>query len=241
MNIQIFQSTDALCRAFTQWLKELLIEKGTITIALSGGSTPKSLFDYWAALPGGEIDWKRVKFFWGDERCVQPSHEESNFRMTKEHLFNRITVPEENIFRIQGENDPSEEAVRYGRLLQQELESENSIPTFDIVMLGMGDDGHTASIFPHQMELWDSETNCVAATHPVSGQQRVSLTGRVINAARNVAFLVTGSNKADKVQEIVSKPEVAEKKYPAARVQPESGNLYWFIDRQAALKLTSGD
>ncbi|QRX64560.1 6-phosphogluconolactonase [Dysgonomonadaceae bacterium zrk40] len=241
MNIQIFQSTDALCRAFTQWLKELLIEKGTITIALSGGSTPKSLFDYWAALPGGEIDWKRVKFFWGDERCVPPTHEESNYRMTKIHLFDRIAVPEENIFRMHGENDPSEEAVRYGRLLQQELESENSTPTFDIVMLGMGDDGHTASIFPHQMELWDSETNCVAATHPVSGQQRVSLTGRVINAARNVAFLVTGSNKADKVQEIVSKPEVAEKKYPAARVQPESGNLYWFIDRQAALKLTSGD
>jgi len=105
-------------------------------------------------------------------------------------------------------------------------------------MLGMGDDGHTASIFPHQMELWDSETNCVAATHPVSGQQRVSLTGRVINAARNVAFLVTGSNKADKVKEIVSDPEMAEKKYPAARVQPDSGNLYWFIDQQAAQKLT---
>lgn len=238
MNIQIFETTDALSRTFTELLKEVLTEKETVTIALSGGSTPKSLFDYWAALPEGEIDWKRVKFFWGDERCVPPTDEESNYRMTKEHLFDRITLPEENIFRMHGENDPSEEALRYDLLLQRELESENSIPTFDIVMLGMGDDGHTASIFPHQMELWENEANCVTATHPLSGQQRVSLTGRVINNARNVAFLVTGSNKADKVKEIVSNPELAEKKYPAARVQPESGNLYWFIDRQAAQELT---
>jgi 6-phosphogluconolactonase len=89
------------------------------------------------------------------------------------------------------------------------------------------------------MELWESDSNCIAATHPVSGQQRVSLTGRVINAARNVAFLVTGDNKADKVKEIVTRPEEAAKKYPAARVHPESGNLFWFLDQQAAQKLTN--
>ena len=161
--------------------------------------------------------------------------------MTKQHLFDFVSVPEENIFRIMGEEEASAEAARYGKLLQQELQSKSGVPLFDIVMLGMGDDGHTASIFPHQMELWESDANCVAATHPVSGQQRVSLTGRVINAAHNVVFLITGANKAEKVNEIFTRPEEAEKKYPTARVQPESGNLYWFMDQQAAQMLTTAD
>jgi len=239
MNIQIFNTTDELSRSFTEWLKGLLEEKREITIALSGGSTPKSLFDYWASLPEGEIEWEKIKFFWGDERCVSPYHEESNYKMTKQHLFVFVPVPEENIFRMMGENDPAAEADRYGELLQDELVNHRGVPVFDIVMLGMGDDGHTASIFPHQMALWESNASCVTATHPVSGQRRISITGKVINAARNVVFLVTGANKAEKVKEIVTLPEEAAKKYPAARVQPESGNLYWFMDQQASQKLTS--
>ena len=239
MDIQIFKTTDELNRSFTEWLKGLLEGEKELTVALSGGSTPKQLFDYWASLPEGEIDWRRIRFFWGDERCVPPDDDESNYKMTKEHLLDFVPVPDEHIFRMMGENDPAAEAERYGRLLQDKLVKEQGLPVFDIVMLGMGDDGHTASIFPHQMELWESDTNCVAATHPVSGQQRVSLTGRVINAARNVAFLVTGDNKADKVKEIVTRPEEAAKKYPAARVHPESGNLFWFLDQQAAQKLTN--
>ncbi|MFA5733783.1 MAG: 6-phosphogluconolactonase [Proteiniphilum sp.] len=239
--IQISHTAEELSRTFTEWFKEQLSEKESITIALSGGSTPTLLFDYWASLPEEEINWRKVKFFWGDERCVPPDYEESNYKMTKQHLFDFVSVPEENIFRIMGEEEASAEAARYGKLLQQELQSKNGVPLFDIVMLGMGDDGHTASIFPHQMELWESDANCVAATHPVSGQQRVSLTGRVINAAHNVVFLITGANKAEKVNEIVTRPEEAEKKYPAARVQPESGNLYWFMDQQAAQMLTTAD
>src|SRR5690554_7273750 len=102
--------------------------------------------------------------------------------MTKDHLFNFVSVPEKNIFRIQGENEVEAEAERYAAVLEQELESKNRIPVFDIMMLGMGDDGHTASIFPHEMPLWDSAKNCVAATHPVSGRKRVSVTGKIINA-----------------------------------------------------------
>ncbi len=239
--IQISHTAEELSRTFTEWFKEQLSEKESITIALSGGSTPTLLFDYWASLPEEEINWRKVKFFWGDERCVPPDHEESNYKMTKQHLFDFVSVPEENIFRIMGEEEASAEAARYGKLLQQELQSKNGVPLFDIVMLGMGDDGHTASIFPHQMELWESDANCVAATHPVSGQKRVSLTGRVINAARNVVFLITGANKAEKVNEIITRREEAAKKYPAARVQPESGNLYWFMDQQAAQMLTTAD
>ena len=237
MEIQIFSSLNELNKSFTEWFKEVDSSGKQITVALSGGSTPKSIFSYWSSLPEGEIDWTKIKFFWGDERCVAPEDSESNFKMTKEHLFNNINIPKENIFRIKGENNPTDEAKRYGELLNSELEQQNGTPVFDIVILGMGDDGHTASIFPHEIELWNNENNCVTATHPDSGQIRVSLTGKVINAAKNVVFLVTGSNKADKVKEIIEQPEVAEKKYPAALVQPDSDNLYWYLDEAAAAKM----
>lgn len=229
-NIQIYDSLDDLNSAFTEWLKERLAEKDQITIALSGGSTPKKLFDYWAKLPAGEIDWTKIMFYWGDERCVPPTNAESNYKMTKDHLFDHVVVPQENIFRIHGENDPQEEAKRYGALL----------PVFDIMMLGMGDDGHTASIFPHEMALWESKENCVVATHPETGQKRVSVTGKVINASTHVVFLVTGANKADKVKEVIGNPHQAQEIYPAARVQPASGNLTWFTDHDATRKLTGG-
>lgn len=238
MEIQIFATSQDLNQTFTKWLKEILNKKDKITLALSGGSTPKSLFDYWSELPESEIDWTKIKLFWGDERCVPPTDDESNFKMTNEHLFNNIQVPKENIFRIRGENNPDKEAEAYGNLLNHEVEVINGVPSFDIIILGMGDDGHTASIFPHEIELWNSGKNCVVATHPQTGQKRVSLTGKVINAAQNVAFLVTGENKADKLREIIEQPEKSEKKYPAALVQPESGNLLWFLDKKAAQKLT---
>lgn len=238
MDIRICKTPDDLSQSFTAWFEEILMQKEMVTVALSGGSTPRLLFDYWAGLPPGEIDWKKIKFFWGDERCVPPTDDESNYKMTKEHLFDFLPVSGENIFRILGENDPEAEARRYGDLLSIELESIHGIPSFDILMLGMGDDGHTASIFPHEIELWHHPANCVTATHPESGQIRVSLTGKVINAAQHVAFLVTGENKADKVAEIIGHPHRVEKKYPAALVQPDSENLIWFLDEKAAQRLT---
>ena len=234
MDIQIYNSLQSLNESFTEWFKEIIDENDYITVALSGGSTPKSLFNYWSTLPSGEINWNKVKFFWGDERCVPPNDSDSNYKMTKDHLFDNIEIPKGNIFRIMGENNPTEEAKRYSDLLNKELEVRNNVPTFDIVILGMGDDGHTASIFPHEIELWNSDYNCVAATHPDSGQKRVSITGKVINSAKNVAFLVTGDNKAEKVKEIIENPEESEKKYPAALVQPDSDNLCWYLDEKAA-------
>ena len=234
MEINIFKTKYALYQDFTGRLKEIVSGKEVVTVALSGGSTPKSLFDYWAQLPKGEIEWEKIKFFWGDERCVPPTNNESNYKMTKEHLFDFVVVPDKNIFRIWGENDPEWEAERYGKLLDRELETVNGVPSFDIMMLGMGDDGHTASIFPHGMApFWNSPENCVATIHPLSGQKRVSLSGKVINAAKNIFFLITGENKANKVKEIAEQPNQAREKYPAALVQPDSGNLYWFLDSEA--------
>lgn len=238
MKLNIFKTSQDLNHSFTEWLKDIISTKESVTIALSGGSTPKSLFSFWSELPEHEIDWTKIKFFWGDERCVPPSDNESNFKMTKEHLFDNITVPLKNIFRISGENNPADEAIAYGNILNDEVKVVNGIPAFDIIILGMGDDGHTASIFPHEIELWNSSSNCVVATHPTTGQKRVSITGSVINAAQNVAFLVTGENKADKIREIIEQPVESEKKYPAALVQPKSGNLLWFLDEKAAKQLT---
>lgn len=233
MEINIFDTLSELNQSFTDWMKEILEEKETVSVCLSGGSTPKSLFDYWAKNHKTDIDWTKIKFFWGDERCVPPTHNDSNYKMTKEHLFNHVSVPSENIFRIQGENSPETEANRYAGILQKELDASNGTPSFDILMLGMGDDGHTASIFPHEIALWNSPEICVVGTHPETGQKRVSLSGKTINAAKRVAFLVTGENKAEKVKEIVEEPEASAKKYPAALVQPKSGELYWFLDKKA--------
>ena len=235
-HLQTFRitNTDVFVR-FTDWLKSVLNEKnGTISIALSGGNTPKALFDFWVAQHKNDIDWNKIKFFWGDERCVLPNDEQSNYKMTKEHLFDFLPIPEKNIFRIKGEDDSELEAKRYSEILQNELDSVGGVPSFDIVMLGMGDDGHTASIFPNRIDLWESPEICLVASHPQSGQKRVSLSGKTINAAQNVAFLVTGKNKAEKVKAIIENHTEAKKVYPAAKVAPISGNLLWFLDEEAA-------
>ncbi len=236
MKTKIFDNLNDLNKDFTLWLKELLSEKETLSIALSGGSTPKSLFNYWSKNHADDIDWKKIKFFWGDERCVWPNDEQSNYKMTKDNLFDHVPVPSKNIFRIRGENDPYKEARSYEELLRNELEEKNElgVPQFDILMLGMGDDGHTASIFPHEMNMWDSSNLCVVATQPETKQRRVSLSGQTINAAKHVVFLVTGAAKAKKVKAVIENNEEAQSKYPAAKVHPTSGDLTWYLDNYAA-------
>ncbi|MCK5699504.1 MAG: 6-phosphogluconolactonase, partial [Cyclobacteriaceae bacterium] len=176
-----------------------------------------------------------VHVYWGDERCVPPDHEDSNYGMTKKHLLGFIDIPENNIHRIKGELNPEEASAQYDHELKAN-HSEGNIPVFDLVILGMGDDGHTASIFPHEINLWDSDEFCVVATHPTSGQQRVSLTGKVINSARSAAFLVTGKSKAKKIHEILETND-DQSPYPASLVNSVEGILYWFLDSLAASQL----
>ncbi len=229
----IFENLEQLNQSFTKLIKEILAQQDRVTIALSGGSTPKSLFNYWANNHKDDINWSSIYLFWGDERCVPPTDQESNYKMTKDHLLDFVPIPPQNIFRIQGENNPADEAQRYAEVLKNELTQANNLPSFDLVMLGMGDDGHTASIFPHEMHLWNSNKTCVVATHPTSGQNRVSITGEIINNAKRVAFLVTGANKAEKVKVIIQSQAMVKDTYPAARVNPTSGKLYWFLDEEA--------
>ncbi len=237
MEKRVYQDKKEVAAQFSAYFADKTNSSETFHVALSGGSTPKIVFDVLAENFADKIDWSHIHFYWGDERCVPPSDDDSNYKMTVEHLFSKIDVPKENIHRILGENDPKGEAMRYANLLEINLDRLDGIPQFDLVILGMGDDGHTASIFPHQIELWDSKDHCVVATHPESGQLRVSINGKVINQSKEVAFLVTGNSKAEKVKTIIGKTEGFEK-YPAAMVKPKSGNLIWFLDEEGASKLS---
>lgn len=232
----IFADKDKLVKGFSEYFIRLVSKKkGRFRVALSGGSTPKIWFEHLVQHHKDDLDWELIHFFWGDERCVPPDDPESNFGMTKRYLLEHIAVPEKNIHRIKGEIKPEEAARQYERELK-EIGDGGEVPTLDLVILGLGEDGHTASIFPHQMGLWDSKELCVVASHPNTGQRRVSISGRVINNAVAIAFLVAGDGKKEKVKEIIEE-EPAAASYPASRVKPIAGSLHWFMDAAAASEL----
>lgn len=231
METKIFGNKEALARYFADHLLQMVEENRHLNVALSGGSTPKIIFDLLSNKYRDAIEWSKVRFFWGDERIVPPDDLESNYGMTRRHLFDHVPVPAENIFRAKGELTPQEARKDYETVIDQNLPKRKGVSFFDLMLLGMGDDGHTASIFPHEIKLWDSPNLCEIATHPTSGQKRVTLTGKVINNAGEIIFLVTGENKAQKVAEIIQQ-KGAYQTYPASRV-----NRYkslWLMDREAA-------
>lgn len=202
-------------------------------MAISGGKTPDLLFSALASKYAGSLLWQNVHFWWVDERMVPPSDLESNFGVALKLLFSQISIPGENIHRIKGENTPEAEALSYSSQIQEKLPSQNGWPVFDLILLGMGDDGHTASIFPNQMYLLNSEHICEVATQPQSGQKRVTLSGKAICHALKVCFLVSGSNKAERMAEIWDIPEKANL-LPAAHIHLTSGDLMWFVDEPAS-------
>ena len=206
------------------------------SIALSGGSTPKVVFEYLAAHFKEAIAWDNVQVFWSDERCVFPESPESNYRMAKESLLDRVPIPAAQIFRMQGEADPAAEAARYTEAVLQSTPHFNGIPVFDLLMLGLGDNGHTASIFPHNSHLFYSELPFEVADHPQSGQHRITVTGQTINHANAVVFIATGAAKAEMVANVLEK-RAGWEKLPAALVQPEAGTLFWLLDVAAAGEL----
>ena len=219
-------------------ISELVNNSGNdFYLALSGGETPRLFFRYLAENYKSKIEWNKIKFFWVDERCVPPHDPESNYRMTKENLLSLIPVKEKNIFRIEGENDPSEEAFRYSRLLADNVPSSNKYPRFDLILLGLGDDGHTASIFPDNIGLINDKRFCAVSGHPVTHQKRITLTGSVINNAKNIFFHVTGTKKKDIVKSILLN-EAGTENFPASHINPPDGYLYWFLDGSAGRLLS---
>jgi 6-phosphogluconolactonase len=233
---KIFHTPSELAEAFAKELAEKINVAGKsglpFMLAVSGGNTPRLLFSILAEEYCTSVDWGTVHFFWVDERCVSPDDPESNYGMTKQILFDKIDIPSCNIHRIRGKDDPVKEAVRYSHEILKQIRTKDKLPVFDLIILGIGDDGHTASIFQGNLNLIDSEKICEVAVHPLSGQKRITLTGKVINNADFVAFLATGQNKAQIIDEIFKK-KAQYMNYPATFISPSHGVISWFMDDKA--------
>lgn len=232
----IYPDKDTLTAAFvceiSRTIEEFKEEGKQLHIALSGGSTPLSIFRQLAEQTSLD-DWSNVSLYWGDERCVPPDHPDSNYGSALEALLKPLKLPGECIHRIRGEEKPLGEAERYGQELTKFLPSENGFPVFDWLWLGLGSDGHTASIFPQHIELWTAGSPCIVSSHPETAQQRISVTGGVINVARRVSFIATGKEKAEVIKDIFQK-QGRHMEYPAFYVNPVTGNVEWYLDQEAA-------
>jgi len=239
-SINVFETPEATAIAVAELILSKSKEKNKLSlpfnIAVSGGSTPKLLFTLLAAEYVDSIRWHFVRLFWVDERCVPPTHAESNFGMTYQTLLKHVPIHEANIFRMQGESDPEKEASRYQALLEKELPMKNGVPQFDLILLGMGDDGHTASIFPNDMSLLNSELAVAVGSHPTSGQKRITLTGTTLQQAKQVAFLITGESKSEILREIIE-DEPTGLLYPAAHIHSISDEVSFFLDKLAAKEI----
>ena len=223
----------AISQAAAERVATLAQTRDPFTVALSGGSTPRRLYEMLAAPPfRGRVPWGRVHVFWGDERCVPPDHSDSNYRLAREALLDEIPILAENVHRIWGEMPPDQAAAAY----QTELEAVVGVNgRLDLILLGMGADGHTASLFPGTEALEERERAVVAVYVERLQAWRVTLTLPVINAARQVLFLVTGAAKAEIVQAVLEGPEG---RFPAQQIRPTAGQLTWLVDVAAASRLT---
>lgn len=208
---------------------------GRFSVALAGGSTPRSLYGLLAEAPWrNRIDWSRCHFFWGDERCVPPDHPDSNYRMARESLLSRVPLANENVHRMAGEKAPDSAAREYEQTLRTFFGVTGSRwPRFDLILLGIGEDGHTASLFPGSEALAESRRLVVAPYVEKLRSHRLTLTLPVINAAAQVMFLVSGESKSSMVGAILNN-ETNTETLPVKRVNPKSGRLLWLVDQEAA-------
>ncbi|AEH34827.1 6-phosphogluconolactonase [Vibrio anguillarum] len=236
INHKIFQTPEQVVETLANEMQRYSEQGQPVHISLSGGSTPKMLFKLLASEPYAQaIAWQNLHFWWGDERCVAPDDAESNFGEANTLLFSQVNIPPQNIHRIRGEDDPQTEAKRFADEMAKVIPSVNGTPVFDWILLGVGADGHTASLFPNVTDYEDENLSLVA-THPESGQLRVSKTAKVLEAAKRISYLVLGSGKAEIVHEIHT-TKAEDLPYPAAKVKSTTGETEWFLDSDAATKI----
>jgi 6-phosphogluconolactonase len=209
-------------------------KNGRFTVALSGGSTPKALYSELAGESFRALPWNKIFFFWGDERHVPPDHRDSNYRMTYQSMLSKLPVPQDNIFRIKAEGeDAGAVAADYEQTLRTFFRLEKGcFPRFDLILLGLGPDGHTASLFPGTAALKESQRLVVANRVDAMDADRLTFTFPVLNHAACDMFLISGAEKAERVHEILDEGQ----NFPAAQVRPADGALLWMLDRAAAGK-----
>ena len=241
MSIAIYSDTETLSQEAAQYIvrvaQESIAARRRFTIALSGGSTPKKLYGLLAEEPyRSQIDWTHVDIFWSDERCVPPDDAESNFLMAQQVLLSKISIPSNQIHRMPADQtDRDAASYAYTLEMQQTIGSE-SVPSFDLIQLGMGPEGHTASLFPHQPSLHEQQRLVMPVVVSKPPPPRLTFTPRLLNAASHVLFLVTGAEKQDAVKAVLE-GEYQPDEYPAQIVQPTKGEVTWMLDTAAAGKL----
>ncbi len=239
--VHVFSSLEELHRsaahAIVHEAQKAVAARGLFSLVLSGGSTPKAVYEQLAGeMTHSHVTWENVHVFWGDERCVPPDHAESNYRMVHETLLRRITIPPTNIHRIEAELPPKDAAERYEKELRLFfMLKEKEFPRFDLILLGLGEDGHIASLFPGTPILTETKRLVAETFVPKLKANRISMTLPTINNARALMFLVAGASKAKILYEVL---ETTSDHYPAQRVQPTDGLLLWFVDADAAAFLS---
>jgi len=236
--LKIFKNLDDLSRAaaqeFLATANEAISARGQFLVALNGGGTPKRLFELLASTPD-KMDWSRAHVFWGDERLVPVSESQNNYAMAKQTLLDRVPIPAENIHRVNTDLDPAEAVADYIRTLERFATSPLRWPRFDLVLLGMGDDGHTASLFPGSPVEESVPVVAVTADYQGRPANRITLTPPVFNSAHKILFLVSGASKADALRHVLNGD--SEVQFPAVRIHPTTGTVQWFVDEAAAGQL----
>jgi 6-phosphogluconolactonase len=239
LSVSVYESpeelTEAAAHDFASKAAEAIEERGRFAVVLAGGSTPKTAYEILARDYTETIDWGSVHVFFGDERTVPPDHEDSNYRMAREALLDHVPVG--SVHRMRGEMLPDEAASSYEDELRGFFGTEG-FPRFDLILLGIGDDGHTASLFPETSALEVADRLAAANPVPKLDTTRITLTAPVLNAARAVNFLVAGEGKAEALKEILE-GDADPRKYPARLVRPSGGPAVWMVDRTAASMLES--
>ena len=230
----------ASARLFASRVEHAVNNRGIARIAISGGSTPQASFKLLADPKGpflSTVPWDKLQLFWVDERTVAPDDPQSNYGVCRDLLLSKVPIPESNVFRMEGERDPEEAASRYESTLRNVLKLEGAeSPRFDLVMLGMGPDGHTASLFPHTDGLNELGRLVIANHVPQMNTWRITLTSPVINQASEVAFGIAGADKATVLAQVLTGPRNPDE-YPSQLIRPASGKLLFLLDEAAAAKL----
>ena len=226
------EAAQALAGHLAGMAEECVTTRGRFSIALAGGSTPRRLYQILGSPPyAARTMWYRWHVFWGDERCVQPEHADSNYRMAKEELLDHVPIPESQVHRMRGEVPPQEAAAEYETVVRDAFQE--PAPSFDLMLLGLGDDGHTASLFPGSDALQEKERLVVATKATDIQGRRITFTFSLINAAKEVAFLVTDESKAEALRRVLE-PTPGQHVPPASLVQPGYGTVRWFVTGEAA-------
>lgn len=238
--VRVFPSEEEFFRGaaetFCKIGSDAIRERGRYTVALSGGSTPRTLHQQLASSFSRSLPWDKVFFFWGDERHVPPDFPESNFRMAKETLLSKLPIPDQNIFRMRGElPDANEAAAQYEEVLRDFFKpAAEQFPRLDLILLGIGPEGHTASLFPETRALEETLRSVVGNWVAVHSTWRITLTYPTLNGAANVIFLANGRSKADIVRHALRDPDAS---LPCQGVEPTNGELMWYLDKHAAAEL----